>query len=502
MKSWLACVVAIGLIGIIVVLFGSVSLHAPRLAGCPLLHGDSQTKLGPCTETRRASDTSTLATTVAASIPHMQQTTRFQAIYEAYAKFASMEEEELKNWLRGERKLTSYVEDLDEFTVAITRLAEQDPVFALEMIHEPDMHEYAVWRDLWIDRIFTAWATGDLMRALNAARELPADSRTVAGQSMLLAVQGDSAVAEYIDATLGTSITESSIGARGESMRNDYHSDWQSAIENEVAESSLREIAITWAEVDPLASLDAVVALDNLQHWTSRSGLGSEVVAMWTRKNPELAKSWVASLPASELRGHAMASVFRSLAQIDPRNTLDAATAIPDETDRKLSVTAVLSSWASMDLDGAMSAFESISDPELRKESVFSVAHRLSLADPSAAFYWASTLGTEESSRVIPSIVGQQAAKDPEAATRWLDQIDSRNVKHESAMHIATQWADVDPRSALIWAQTGTVDSIKASAVDRVFTVWAIRNRDEAIAGLDMIGDVEIREMIEPKLTN
>lgn len=421
----------------------------------------------------------------------------FNLSLDAYNKFYGMDEAMVKDWLSAANLALDEPKKLSEVSAAIARLAENDPEYALRVVQSLGSFDDLPWINTWIDQIFGAWAIIDAEQALRSARTLPLEQRIRAGQSILFSSRRENPMREHIEKVLNVSISPWSRIVDGEADIDVHSSYWKSAIKNSATENELWDIAARWAEVDPASSVAAVMALKELRHWTSRSGIGTKIAAMWAGRDPDSARNWALSLPESEFRSNAISSIYYSLAEMNPKDWLDSASAISDKTTRLTAVSAVLGSWASHDIDGALSAFESMSDPEMRMESVYSIAHRLALSDATAAFYWASTLSLEESGRVIPSIVGQQAMSDPESAALWVARIEDRETQRDSAMYLATQWASSKPDRALEWAQTSVHGSIVPLTVDKIFKMWVTIDRAGAIQGLNMIDDVELRKRIE-----
>jgi RNA polymerase sigma factor (sigma-70 family) len=153
--------------------------------------------------------------------------------------------------------------------------------------------------------------------------------------------------------------------------------------------------------------------LDDPQQWISRLDLlpedslqnGIEALAnTWSRRNPEEALAWAASLSAGETRNGVLASITGNWARMDPYHAAEWVASLPPGTER----------------DRSAGSF------------VDATADRF----PREAWTWALSIqDSEERSRAAAQVVNLMGSRDPQTARAWIEQGPFSQETRESLHH-------------------------------------------------------------------
>jgi RNA polymerase sigma factor (sigma-70 family) len=284
------------------------------------------------------------------------------------------------------------------------------------------------------------------------------------------------------------------------------------AVADEGAQALLYKYLIgRWAESDPWAALNYVQKTLPLQ---CRTGVFEGVLTAWAGHDPESALAWFqksrGSAPAP-LRESLLATIFRGLGTRDlpaaaaqlawlrtenergqaVRGLLDAvrtqehrdqllsaAAAMEDEEARRQLRRGVVEQWVQQEPAAAAAYVQSAEPAHERSRLMDSLGLAWLQTDPvSAANWWATQAPGAET---LIKIMNVWAHADPNAAGEWLGRHPAGPDSDPARMTFARQVADLDPESALRWAETIADSSLRESTIDHVFQNW--RGRDSSAA--------------------
>lgn len=428
---------------------------------------------------------------------------RFQSLVQKYNKLVAEEADVIESILKEELPQPKNARQLDALSVIFLRFSEIDPEKALYYALHNGAVVDNVWTRMWIDSIFQAWAMSDLESAIAAATLLPEYLKPNAAAAILSARTDIPGLQGRLSKALGVKESFALASAPGMSLFDREPSAyWDEAFRMRAGPDEIRLLATRWASSDPAGATAAVFELGDERMWTLRNGLGAEMLRHWVREDQTAALAWVRSLSDSELRRHALLTVFREYAEISSRDALTAALDLPDLSQRSGAVSAVISHIARSDHRAARHLYESIADPTLKIQSASSIALQMAMENPEEAFEWAADLSVDESRCALPSIIGIRAEHDIAKATEWIELVTDPSARRQSIRFVASQWAERDPYAALEWAQRDSVERFSGAAVERIFRVWAVEDQKEALKSLDTISDSALVDVAATTLLN
>jgi RNA polymerase sigma factor (sigma-70 family) len=285
-----------------------------------------------------------------------------------------------------------------------------------------------------------------------------------------------------------------------------------SRVDDEAAQALIYKYLIgRWAEAEPWQALRYVQETLPLQ---CRTGVFEGVLTAWAGNDPESALAWFEKSRGSApppLRESLLATIFRGLGTRD----LGAATAqlswLRTENERGQALRGLLEAVRTDDQRGLLlRKAESIEDEEARRQVRRAVVEHWVQQDAAAAAAFVETaepahervglmdslglawLQTEPARaadwwvthapgpQTLIKIMNVWAHNDPNAAGEWLGRLPAGPESDPARMTFARQVSDLDPESALRWAETISEAALRESTIDHVFGAW--RARDGAAA--------------------
>lgn len=273
----------------------------------------------------------------------------------------------------------------------------------------------------------------------------------------------------------------------------------------------LRHLLSHWAESDPQKALLWVASNTPDQQ---RADLAQGVLGAWAAHNPDAVMGWggktgtMTKAPVSE---SVLATIFRTLAERSPeaalqrlgsmmnvadrgqalRGILDtvdtpakrdalaaAIAAMPDEVMRVQARRAMVEQWSRQDIQAAADYVDRAEPAWERTRLMDSLGYAWLQTDPAkAAAWWTSRAPGPDT---LVKIINVWAQQDPNAAGEWLRTQPQGAASDTARMTFSRQVADLDPESALRWAETVTDAPMRESTIDHVFSGW--KSRDAAAA--------------------
>ncbi len=267
-----------------------------------------------------------------------------------------------------------------------------------------------------------------------------------------------------------------------------------------------------WAEKDPSAALAFARNEVPDEH---RTMVCEGVLTAWASRNPESMLGWkskTGTLAAPPVQDSLMATVFRTLASQDPEGAfqwltrtesangraqalrgmmetvqtdearqtmLETISHVPNEEVRLQARRAVVEHWAQQDPTAAAVWVDAAKPAWERTRLMDSLGFAWLQTDPAAAAEW--WLQRAPGPDTLVKIINIWAQENPNEAGTWLSKQPSGPQSDTARMTFARQVNDLDPESALAWADTVSDAATRESTIDHIWRSW--NTRDAAAAG-------------------
>ena len=297
---------------------------------------------------------------------------------------------------------------LDEIRETLKRLARTQPALAMELALEvarSDLEKYQLTA-----AVVGLWAQDDPAAAW--AWALPQSKRlTQPGETPLLAIVLDEVAT--VDPTQVVTLADSALRQDG------------GTTDSNLDPGELTQMAVQAL----LQSGHADLAQAAVEAWAGGAypkigNAAFEEVALNLAKNsPQAASDWLRSLPVSDGRNQALATLAAEWAGTAPQAALDWAAKLDANDGRTDAMQRAFDRWAATDL---VSAAHWLGENESNPAADGMIAHMigesaLGETDPQLALKWADLISDDDlKSRSVEQVVIAWGERDPAAATRYL----------------------------------------------------------------------------------
>jgi hypothetical protein len=167
-------------------------------------------------------------------------------------------------------------------------------------------------------------------------------------------------------------------------------------------------------------------------------------------------------------RGQAMRGILDTVQTDGDRDRiLEMISQIPDDDVRVLARRATVEQWAARDAPGAAAYVEKAQPAWERTRLMDSLGLTWLQREPEKAADW--WVGHAPGPDTLVKIVNVWAQQDPNAAGRWLTKQSAGPASDAARMSFARQVADLDPESALRWAESVSDTTMRDSAAAKTF---------------------------------
>ena len=279
----------------------------------------------------------------------------------------------------------------------------------------------------------------------------------------------------------------------------------------------IRRLFSDWAGSDPAAAMQEAAKLDA----SLRGFVLPNLVADWTRKDPDAVARWLAAFPAGDsLRETLRLQHAESLAEIAPAAAVQYAQGLPDSAGRTRVLASAATEWLARDPEAAIAfvgqqaqgakvlEFEAFfrawsqTEPE-RAAHAFAEQlpaertrdpNRPLLAwvfdpwfkkDPAAAGNFAvAELRPDDRREVLRSLAWSWCAGDATAAGKWAAALSESEGKNRAMLQVAHVWAKHDATQATDWLDSLPAGPAKDAAVDGFAETSFNTDPDGALAWL------------------
>jgi hypothetical protein len=192
----------------------------------------------------------------------------------------------------------------------------------------------------------------------------------------------------------------------------------QSLPEGRTKDSALMGISRGMSYTDLQAAMDMASGIGDTGMRTQRE---QEIVAKWSRKDPDAAIQWVQSLPVGQAKDLAAQGISQGMSLKDPQTAMAMASGIGDTGIRNQAEQYVVAVWSTEDPDAAIQWMQSLPLGQAKDSALMGIWGGMFMTDPQTAMDMASGIGD---SNLRTSTQSYQASywllKDPAAATQWI----------------------------------------------------------------------------------
>ena len=255
----------------------------------------------------------------------------------------------------------------------ISRLAKSDPVAAMEFASQWENYND---RESGIVKVLTNWGKQDAESAWNWILQNNENPQLIYNriQSVL---KGAAIKDPDLAFSLAMDIEDANMQANaiGQLARTLLRSNKYDAIVNQLGnlpegksrDRFVSQIAYDWGQKDPQATAEWINGLENSSEQRKATLRLSDA---WSRRNPPEAADWALSLNNEKIRQQSLQRVINSWMHYDIGATANWLNQHPPSADLDLAVSVFVNRVMNDDPEGARSWAESITNPNLRKETL------------------------------------------------------------------------------------------------------------------------------------
>lgn len=237
------------------------------------------------------------------------------------------------------------------------------------------------------------------------------------------------------------------------------------------------------------------------------------------------ALEWADKNLSGSLKASAVSVALARIARSDPGSTLVYLDGMPPGEERNQMLSAVLSSWASVDVVAALAYAKESLSPEDYSSTMIDVAPswvekdlagaknhlsqtsgnpeskylghligaRMAAADPAGTLAWLSPQIGVAADRARRSAVITWVDRDPAAASAYIDSLPLEE-KAKYAPALAGSWAENNPEDAARWVATLTDEGLQTQAILELLHRWQPTDAQAAAEWLDRLRDGHAKE--------
>jgi len=205
-----------------------------------------------------------------------------------------------------------------------------------------------------------------------------------------------------------------------------------------------------WGKVSPR---NAVTWAGNLSDPPLRDEMIAAASLGWAESDLDEALDWVLTLPQGEARNKLLIKLGHELVRTNPEDVINLAEALPQTLERDHMMTRAAAEWAVTNGSAALTWARQVAEPDLREQTLASVAVALSEQDPEAAANVVTnelTPGRLQDDAVV-SIVQRWVQNKPEGAAAWVSNFSDGPLVNASVEHLVKIWSLTDAPQVQKW---------------------------------------------------
>jgi hypothetical protein len=193
----------------------------------------------------------------------------------------------------------------------------------------------------------------------------------------------------------------------------------------------------------------------------------STLIQNWNHTDAAAVRKYAEELPAGAWRQEVVAVIARQTLKTDPKEAIEWADDLsPGPVQTGLLKTAI-TAWGHTDLQTAAAWVSQIGDPVLKDQLTESLAVTYADANPEAAINFAvESLQTPAfQANAIADIAAVWAARAPERASQWTEQLPEGDVRRMALSEVIHAWGAHDPSAVAGWIDGMPQGSMRDEAI-------------------------------------
>jgi hypothetical protein len=206
-------------------------------------------------------------------------------------------------------------------------------------------------------------------------------------------------------------------------------------------------------------------------------------------------------------RKEVLAQLFARWGELDPHAAIAFAESLPKASDRHDATEAILNGWVDTDRQAAENWARALPNGRLKSMAWQAIVVAQAAEDPMRALTLAQEveLSWADLGNIGDVIFGAWAVRDSAGAATQADRLPQGPLKMDAQCIIAKQWAEIDPASAIAWAQslpdllpnesdgfggrTTSMGAERSNTAKRIIETWLKRDSGGAIRWLSELPD-------------
>lgn len=260
--------------------------------------------------------------------------------------------------------------------------------------------------------------------------------------------------------------------------------------------AALAEFGARMAERDPEKAWSVLSSVRGL---ADRQAFASAVVQVWARSNPRQALQAATALPPGELQAQCAAVAAGEWATNSPAEAMQFAVSSLEGSARQMAVYRVASKWARRDPAAAANWASSNSQSASGLGAITEVMELWGDTDPETGVSWASSLPKGPfKTQAMQSVLSTWADQFPEEAAAWATRAGQLDG---TAAVVAFAWAKSDPEAAMAWVSSLPPGPAREDALPQVLASWSAAAPRRALEWVERQGGTKRKELTVGVLT-
>ncbi|MGY8686482.1 MAG: hypothetical protein ACKVHP_01890, partial [Verrucomicrobiales bacterium] len=300
-------------------------------------------------------------------LANMDPAVRNRALPGAMRRLMDQDPDAAIAWIRDEPDSFAKFRTLKNSVYALANKAPEETIALAR--------EFPEIKDNALSNAFSSLASNDLQAALDKAAEWKNDPEYANIMSNIAAGYGNKNPEEALEWANGLEegVRENAMGsAMSRLARNDpsaaikHLDDLGIGQDDPVFKNSVRQIASSWAQQDPVSASEWINTLPNPELQTQAI---STVADRWADIDPVSASEWIGGLSEGPARDQAATQLINQIQRDDPESAAAWAASIGDENQRNNALSNVFRQWTSMDPNSALGAIQNSALPDEMKQN-------------------------------------------------------------------------------------------------------------------------------------
>jgi hypothetical protein len=192
---------------------------------------------------------------------------------------------------------------------------------------------------------------------------------------------------------------------------------------------------------------------------------------------------------------------IRNWAMSAPRAAAEWATVLPPGANRQFVIETASLAWGDSDPASAAQWAQSLRNEAERMLALTNIAGEAVRNAPLLALDLAQSLPETTRDEIVPRAAREWAAQDPVAAADWARQIPTESLRATTLAGIATVWSEQDPAAAAGFAvKELPAGRLQSDAIVSIVQRWAQQSPAAATAWVNQFPEGDLRETAKENL--